>query len=247
MVRHNAGILEEKTSVDEHLILRKAAAYGTVDMLWQYGCQYPDRYLLGTKAGKGYFNNEWMGNDVTAMIYPVFLAVLAYWLALNVFLKGHDKDYTDTKAYDDQMKKEDSFEICHTVFKGITGWTAGYYFAESQEWGVGATAAAVGVGAALPGLIITLGYQTWKGRLNTDKAKNAGVTAFATFIAGAIWLGNSLLPEFIGGNEFSKEILRSFVAPALTLLTTAACVGLVLYREEKQSMTLGNRASSIGR
>ena len=52
-------------------------------------------------------------------------------------------------------------------------------------------------------------------------------------VAGAAWLANSLLPELLGRNEVSKEILRSIVAPGLTLLATAACVALVLYREEK--------------
>lgn len=245
MIRQNAVIVEEKTHVDEHLILRKAGAYGTIDMLWQYGCQYPDRYLLDTKAGNGYFGHEWMCNEVEALVYPVFLAVMAYWLAQNIFLKGHAQDDTDCKDYNDQKKKADSFEICHTVFKGIAGWTAGYYFAQYQGWGDAATAAAVGVGAALPGLLITLGYQSWKGRLNPDKTKNAGITAFATFVAGAAWLANSWLPELLGGNELSKEILRSIIAPGLTLLATAACVGLVLYREEKQQITLGNRVSSI--
>lgn len=211
-------------------IQKKAGIYGTIDMLWQYGAQYPDR--LSNTTGEvcafkgleslGINDGHMMPADITALLYPFMLAFLAYQLSKAVFK-------------DDEKKDDNSKEIALTVFRGITGWTMGWYVSENEDWGMWGDVAAVGVGAAATGLLSTVGYQLYNNKFGEKECKSALSVAGLTCVAGAAWLASYMAPSLVGGNKVEQEIMRSVAAPMMSFLVTAACVAIALYYDQKSA------------
>lgn len=173
---------------------------------WQFGAQYADPWAAHYEVVPGYF----AGNDLNAALYPLVLGLLAWQGARYFWDKKDDK------------REQTCYQIGRNIMYAMAGWTVAYYVAEDAEWGRWGMASAVGVGLALPSLILnSAGYMH-------DPSKhpkaNIAVWGAAMFAAGFLWYVDYLIPSMIGGNEVTQECMKSIVSPAMTLLTTALCV-----------------------
>ncbi|MFI4957158.1 MAG: hypothetical protein ACHQAX_08130 [Gammaproteobacteria bacterium] len=191
-------------------------------MGWQYGEQYLASLYAGQSLDISSIDLHVPVNEVLPFAYPILFGTLAWVGAFFLWnKKENNKDNTNKSVTNSQAY------VGWNVLLSMTGAALGLFLADNQDWGNGASATSMGVGFALPGLLINGFYYMADAKNNTKK--NIGISTVCAFAAGISWYGASMLPRFVaemGGDSFTFELMKSVVSPAVTLLATALFLGL---------------------